>query len=147
MNELAKVDSSRLSLFGHSAAGAFALEALLEGDLPFQSYLIGEPGTFMLFGTEDELLRKARAHEALPAKRLLFADSSDTMTSNTKHMFESAELLRAIEDDLGLSVSTHRFEGESHTTMVPAFIKDGLLYLYGTGHTYSETYAKRMGVE
>ncbi len=147
VRKLAKVDETRLSLFGHSAAGAFALEALLEGDLPFRSYLIGEPGTFMLFGTEDDLIRKAQAHEALPAKRLYYADSSDTMTSNTKHLFESAELLRAIEDDLGLSVRTRRYEGESHTTMIPAFIKDGLLYLYGTGHTYSRTFAERMGIK
>ena len=147
VRELAKVDESRLSLFGHSAAGAFALEALLEGDLPFQSYLIGEPGTFMLFGTEDELVRKALAHKTLPAKRLMFADSSDTMTSNTKHLFESTKLLQAIETDVGLSVRTHRYEGESHTTMIPAFIKDGLLHLYATGHAYSKTFAERMGIE
>ena len=144
--EQVKVDVSRLSLFGHSAAGAFALEALLEGDLPFQSYLVGEPGTFMLFGTEAQLLRKALANDALPARRLMYADSSDTMRSNTKHLFEAAELLRAIDEEIGLSVRVHRYEGESHTTMIPAFIKDGLLYLYGTGHTYSETYAERMGI-
>ncbi len=147
VRKLAKVDESRLSLFGHSAAGAFTLEALLEGDLPFQSYLIGEPGTFMLFGTEDELIRKAQAHEALPAKRLMYADSSDTMTSNAKHLFESAELLRAIEGDVGLSVRTRRYEGESHTTMIPSFIKDGLLFLFETGHTYSKTFAERMGIK
>ena len=68
------------------------------------------------------------------------------MTSSTKHLFEAEALLRAIEEDVGLAVRRRRFEGESHTTMIPAFIKDGLLHLYGTGHTYSETYAKRMGL-
>ena len=121
------------------------LEALLEGDLPFQSYVAGEPGTFMLFGTEAALIEKARANEALPARRLFFADSSDTMTSGTRHLFEATELLRALEEELGLSVRTTRYEGESHTTMIPAFIKDALLDLYGTGRRYSETFEKRMG--
>ena len=98
-----------------------------------------------LFGTEQALLSKAGANESLPARRLLFADSSDTMSSSTKHLFESEELLRAIEEDLGLSVQTRRYEGETHTTMIPSFIKDGLMYLYATGHTYSESYEKRMG--
>ena len=34
-----------------------------------------------------------------------------------------------------------RYQGETHTTMLPLFIKDGLLYLYGTGVKYSD----RMG--
>ena len=143
--EAARVDTTKLNLFGHSAAGAFALEALLKGDLPFQSYLIGEAGTFMLFGTEGELIREAQTRELLPARQLMYADSSDTMNSGTKHLFESAELLRAIDEETAVSVHSRRYEGESHTTMIPAFIKDGLLHLYGTGRTYSERFAERMG--
>ncbi len=145
LKKIPGVDMSRLSLFGHSAAGAFALEALLEGDLPFQDYIVGEAGTFMLFGTEQDLIRKAISHKSLPAKRLLYADSSDTMTSSTKDLFAYKQLLSAIKEDVGVTVETRHYNNESHTTMIPAFIKDALLYLYGTGHTYSERFAERMG--
>ena len=137
---------SNLGLFGHSAAGTFVLEALLEGDLPFQDYIVGEAGTFMLFGTQEELVRKAKSRSPLPARRLMYADSSDTMNSATRAMFESNTLLNVIDTDLGVSVFRQLYDNESHTTMIPAFIKDGLLHLYGTGRTYSERFAERMGV-
>ena len=135
-----------MSVFGHSAAGAFTLEALLEGDLPFQDFVVGEAGTFMLFGTEGELVAKALAHQGLPAKRLFYADSGDTMTSNTKHLFESETILQRMERELGLTVEKRHYAEESHTTMIPRFLKDSLLKLYGTGHRYSKTFAERMGI-
>ena len=139
-------NKKRMSLFGHSAAGAFTLEALLEGDLPFQDFVVGEAGTFMLFGTEGELVAKALAHQGLPAKRLFYADSGDTMTSNTKHLFESETILQRMERELGLTVEKRHYAEESHTTMIPRFLKDSLLKLYGTGHRYSKTFAERMGI-
>ena len=141
------VDGDHQALFGHSAAGAFVLEALLVGDLPFQTYIAGEPGTFMLFGTESALLKQAAQHPSLPGQRLLYADSSDTMSSSSKHLFESEELLKSMRKDLGLQVEARRYEGETHTTMIPLFIKDSLLALYGTGQTYSKSFAQRMGID
>jgi len=134
------IDRNRLGILGHSAGGSVLLETLLKADTPFSEYIIGEAGTFLMFGTEFDLLDKALELEAVPARKAIYADSSDTMDA-VGHLFKTDELLERIEKEMGVEMKVDRYQGETHTTMLPLFIKDGLLYLYGTGVKYSD----RMG--
>ena len=132
------IDKDRLGILGHSAGGSVLLETLLKADTPFRDFIIGEAGTFLMFGTEFELLEKALELDKVPAKRAFYADSSDTM-DKVGHMFQTDELLRRIESELGVEMKVDRYQGETHTTMLPIFIKDGLLHMYGTGVKYSDS--------
>ncbi len=133
------IDPRRVGILGHSAGGSFLIEALLEGDTPFVDYIIGEAGTFLLFGTGEDLLAKAVTKGDLPAKRAIYADSSDTAEAMPDMIAEARGLVRQINDNAGVPVKMITYEGESHTTIIPGFIKDGLLYMYGTGKTYGES--------
>ncbi|MDP6972219.1 MAG: hypothetical protein QF921_12030 [Pseudomonadales bacterium] len=137
---MAQIDNARLGIFGHSAGGAFLIEALLEGDTPFSDYLIGEAGTFLLFGTGDALLEKAVSAESLPARRVIYADSSDMREMAPQMLEDAAGMISDIRDKVGVPVKSFTYEGETHTTMVPLFIKDSLLHMYGTGRTYADAF-------
>ena len=133
------IDRERLGLFGHSAGGSFLIEALLEGDTPFSDYLIGEAGTFLLLGTDEALLAKGLANRPLPAQRAFYADSSDTRKAAPEMIEQSRAIVRRINEEVGVPVTMVSYENETHTTMMPGFIKDGLLFLYGTGKTYGDS--------
>ena len=141
------IDQQRLGIIGHSAGGSFLIEALLESDTPFVDYLIGEAGAFLLFGTEDQLIADAIAMPSLNARRAYYADSSDTAEASPQMIAQSSEIIRRINDEVGVPVTVHRYMGETHTTMMPAFIKDGLMFLYGTGRTYGETMSETLNPE
>ena len=140
---MVQIDEARLGIFGHSAGGAFLIEALLEGDTPFSDYLIGEAGTFLLFGTGDALLEKAVSAESLPARRVIYADSSDTREMAPQMLEHAAGMINDIRDKVGVPVKSFTYEGETHTTMLPLFIKDSLLHMYGTGRTYADAFEGR----
>ncbi len=134
-----EIDRGRLGLLGHSAGGSVLLETLLKADTPFRDFIVGEAGTFLMFGTEFDLLEKALELDDVPAKRAFYADSSDTMDA-VAHLFKTDELLERIEKELGVEMKVDRYQGETHTTMLPMFIKDGLLHMYGTGVKYSDSF-------
>ena len=138
LQSMYSIDIDRLGIIGHSAGGSFLIEALLEGDTPFADYIIGEAGSFLLFGTGPALVAQAAAKDSLPAKRAFYADSSDTWKAAPTMLQQSLDLITQIGDPVGVPVETITYQGETHTTMIPGFIKDGLLYMYGTGTKYSD---------
>ena len=60
---MVQIDEARLGIFGHSAGGAFLIEALLEGDTPFSDYLIGEAGTFLLLLADASVHVRTAMHK------------------------------------------------------------------------------------
>ena len=133
--ERTSIDQTRMGILGHSAGGSFLLESLLQGDLPFRDYIVGEAGVFLMFGTEEKLLKEAKPGTA---KRMYYADSSDTEHAAPELVADALRITRATGEVLALETYVHRSPGETHTTMIPAFIKDGLLTMYGTNKTYGD---------
>ncbi len=132
-----RADAGNRALYGHSAGGLFALYALLRGEGTFRRMIIGSPSLWWddryIFQLEGEYFESS---DSLPARVFLSVglDENDQldeggwgrMVSNFRDL---VDLLgrRGYE---GLEWQHHFFEGENHTSVVPATISRGLRFIY-----------------
>ena len=113
---------------GWSFGGLFATYALFEAPGLFQRFGINSPSLFWnggeMFETEAAF---AEAHTELPAHVFLSIGSEEgRMTSDLERF---AEVLQGRGYD-GLTVDAVVFEGENHTSVVPAMLSRTLRVLY-----------------
>jgi hypothetical protein len=122
------VSASDRAWAGNSYGGLFGLYALLNGDDPFQRFLISSPW----IGFADHVINRfeadfASTHKNLPARVFLSTgDSGDIPVADIQSL---AAQLRSHEYS-GLSLDVHIFEGENHTSGPPAAFSLGLRSIY-----------------
>ncbi|GMR13941.1 MAG: alpha/beta hydrolase-fold protein [Gemmatimonadota bacterium] len=134
------VAASGHTLFGSSLGGLFTLHALLTRPGSFDNYIVASPSIWwdgeMLFGVEEQT---ASAVEDVAANVFIgvgqleegvgmpWLDEFRTVT-NVKKM---AERLKG-RGYASLRIDRHIFEGETHTSVVPAVLTRGLRMVYGS---------------
>jgi predicted alpha/beta superfamily hydrolase len=129
-----------LGVFGFSLGGLFAVHALLQPRPAFQRYIIGSPslwwGDREMLRLEDERAsgpKRLRARVFISAAELEQAPADPAM-ARFRMVSSAIELAGhlAARRYQGLTVSTHIFPGESHTSAIGPTIARGLRVLYGT---------------
>jgi predicted alpha/beta superfamily hydrolase len=122
------IDTRDQTLVGSSLGGAFCLYAMLARPGAFQRYVANSPalwwGDHELFQLEERLANTA---SDLSAALFLSVGGQETdprwsMVDDMKHM--AARL--AARGYPSLSLTSHIFEGESHTSVIPAALSRGL---------------------
>lgn len=116
-------------LTGHSFGGLFAAYALFEAPGLFQRVGLNSPSLWWnggeMFETEAAF---AETHAGLPALVSLSVGAEEGRMTSDMERF--AEVLRGRGYD-GLRVEAVVFEGETHTSVVPAMLSRTLRVLYG----------------
>ena len=136
------VDTNDLGLFGHSAAGAFAAFALLEGSPVFTRYLIGTFGT-QWWGDyaahESAFVAGRRAASPVRSTRVYHAvggaELTDPAFAHAGIGLPSVQQLGAMGLP-GLDIRTQIFDGENHGSVISHTLSSGIRILYGTGHDF-----------
>jgi hypothetical protein len=131
-----RISTSELGLFGASAAGNFALYALLSGDSPFTKYICSSPAT----AYNDSLIMRieedfAKEHRDLAAE-LFLAAGSDEMSDA---FIESAGVVSGVahlsgrfakRNYPGFRIRSRIFSGEGHMSAVAPALTGGLRMLW-----------------
>jgi predicted alpha/beta superfamily hydrolase len=130
-------------LFGHSAAGAFAVYALLEQSPAFDNYIVGTFGTEWWTDFEhhlDKFRSARRAGSDQPSLNVFHGVGGQELTDPA---FRTAvlglpymEALGAEKLD-GLHISTQVFPDENHASVIPHIISTGIRQIYGTGADFA----------
>lgn len=118
-------DPNDQTLVGSSLGGLLNLHALFTRPGAFQRHVANSPAlwwdSLQLFEDEAALTR-----DALPKETRLFLSAGGLETDRRWPMVDH---MRAMADRLsarGLAVTSHVFEGESHTSVIPAALSRGL---------------------
>ncbi len=126
------IDAGDLGLLGHSAGGTFVLYALHAG-APFRRFLALSPGIGV---SGSWLLRTVDTRTALAGPREAFLSLGTEERRNAFNVIAGipdteryAERLRARGD---IRVTTAVLDGETHSSVFPRAVADGLLALYGS---------------
>lgn len=145
------IDPERQTLFGHSLGGLFAIDALLDRPESFSAYvasspsiwwrdcavLEGEPGFAARMQARDVspkvLITVGAREQYVPARlppgvdRACMARSlaEARMVDNAR---ELAVRLRMADERPGYRVQFHAFDGEDHTTALPAAVGRGMAF-------------------
>lgn len=116
-----RIDLADSSLLGYSFGGLFALYALFEQPQAFRQYFICSPSVWW----DDELILErekayAAQHSDLPA-RVFLGVGGDEPALMVADMYR---VLRALGDReyKSLELTSHFFEGESHMSVITAFM-------------------------
>jgi hypothetical protein len=126
-------------LYGHSLGGLFAFHALLHGEGTFQRFIVGSPSLWwhnrVIFEHEAAF---SKGNDSLSA-RVFFAvgaledSEEDADEVGGRMASDLRELVEVVagREYAGLEFSSHIFENETHTSVIPATISRGLRYIYG----------------
>jgi predicted alpha/beta superfamily hydrolase len=124
--------SERRGIAGHSLGGLFATYVLLTDPSTFSDYLIASPSLWwdnerlLMFELEE---RYAASHSNLPARVFMSFGSEEAPANMILGLGSLAgTLIRRQYPDLSLDYRV--FEGENHTSVVPAAASRGLRYLF-----------------
>lgn len=115
-------DPGDQTLVGSSLGGLFSLHAYLSRPGAFTRHVAGSPA---LWWREREVFAREAAARPDPATRLFLSVGgleTDPNWPMVDDMQEMAQRLTA----RGLPVTSHVFEGESHTSVIPAALSRGL---------------------
>ncbi|MDP2010975.1 MAG: alpha/beta hydrolase-fold protein [Phenylobacterium sp.] len=115
-------DPADQTLVGSSLGGLFSLHAYLTRPGAFTRHVAGSPA---LWWREREAFASEAAAQPDPATRLFLSVGgleTDPNWHMVDHMREMARRLTA----RGLPAASHVFEGESHTSVIPAALSRGL---------------------
>lgn len=121
------------TIAGHSLGGLFALYALFTEPEIFQRYVVSSPSLWwdqrFMFGYETNF---AKTHTELNAKVYISAGALETASDIpiAKEVPEFATALRK-HDYRGLQLSTHIFEDQTHASVLPMALTDGIRVVYG----------------
>lgn len=153
------VDPGNATLIGHSFGGLFATYVLLHHPDTFQRYVIGSPSIWWHQRVSFEFEKAyAAANRDLPARVFVAAGGLETAEEfkRTASQFpesmqaaiaewertmgppQMVELIGPFERALrgrrypGLSLTTHIYPGETHTSVLPGLIARGLRVVFGT---------------
>ncbi len=153
------VDPGNATLIGHSFGGLFATYVLLHHPDTFQRYVIGSPSIWWHGRVSFEFEKAyAAANRDLPARVFVAAGGLETAEEfkRTASQFpesmqaaiaewerttgppQMVELIGPFERALrgrrypGLSLTTHIYPGETHTSVLPGLIARGLRVVFGT---------------
>ncbi len=128
------IDPHDLGLLGHSAGGTFVLYALHTG-APFGRYLALSPGIAV---SGSWLLRTVDTRETLDPPREAFLSLGSDERTNAFNVIAGIPDTPAYAERLAergdVRVATAELDGETHSSVFPRAVADGLLALYGTGH-------------
>jgi len=145
------IDPERQTLFGHSLGGLFAIDALLDRPESFSAYvasspsiwwrdcavLEGEPGFAARMQARDaapRVLITVGAREQYVPARLPPGVDRECMTRSlaearmVDNARELATRLRTADERPGYRVQFHAFDGEDHTTALPAAVGRGMAF-------------------
>jgi predicted alpha/beta superfamily hydrolase len=125
------IDTNRQTLFGHSLGGLFVLTALFTKPYGFRKYVAGSPS---IYWNERNLLEaesgfKARLTEPKPIELLLTIgelENRGESFDNNKTADMAARLVSL--RDKRLSVAFKEFEDESHISVLPVLISQGIRF-------------------
>lgn len=125
-------DSADQTLVGSSLGGLFSLHALFTRPGAFQRHVANSPAVWWdsdaLFATEAALAARS---SALPARLFLSVGSRETQAP-----WRTADGVRRLAEVLaarayaGLVFHHHVFEGETHTSVIPAALSRGLRQVF-----------------
>lgn len=145
----AQVDEHRQALFGHSLGGLFVLHALFSRADAFDTYIAGSPSIW--WGKKSILKElpafKEAQQKAKKPRRLLITVGeleaagspeeirigkemkidADTLMKNAKQVANSADLASELAPlaQYGLKTKRVLFEGETHNSVIPAYLARG----------------------
>ncbi len=121
-------------LVGHSLAGLFVLDTLLEKPQLFKTYIASDPS---LWWDDNLLARKLSARSGTPpgtSVRLYLAQANSpdsTLGEHDAHKAGIAAFRRALETAMSsVQYSYHYFEDENHFSVPLQAIYRGLLFAY-----------------
>ncbi|MGO4537823.1 alpha/beta hydrolase [Paenibacillus sp. 2TAB19] len=127
------VDTKRQTLLGHSLGGLFVLNALFSKPDSFQTYIAGSPS---IYWNEKPLLKQERALASLlpydndvPIRLLITIGELEREAEGRN--YEKTEAMASRLSQLSptrLSVAFKRFEDESHISVLPLLISQGLRF-------------------
>jgi predicted alpha/beta superfamily hydrolase len=118
--------TSDRGLWGHSFGGLFALYVLFEEPGLFARYSINSPSLW--WNQRESIAREAayaRTHVALPARVFLSIGDGEGPA-----LFETFTSTVAGRGYRQLELQSHVFEGETHTSVVPATFSRSFRFLY-----------------
>jgi hypothetical protein len=114
--------------------GVFGLYVLFHEPETFQRYLIASPSIWydstVIFKYAQDY---ARTHHDLPARLYLSAGGREEPEANFTRMETNVNKLAGFLDNKhypNLGIRTHVIEGETHFSVFPAALNNGLRYLY-----------------
>lgn len=120
------------TLFGHSIGGLFGLFVLLKYSDLFDGYIIASPSLWwndgVSFAYEEEAASKTRLLKAdvfMSAAELEEAGPDGKRYAMIANMKRMAAQLNSREYE-GFKLTTHIFEGETHMSVIPVAISQGL---------------------
>lgn len=127
-----RIDRSRQTIFGHSLGGLFVLHALFTRPESFRTYIAGSPSIHwnkqLLLNEEQMFVNHVALADTnvdiLLATGGLERSHKSGMAGNAK---ELAARLSALASH-GVRVEFKEFEGESHTSVLPALISRSLRF-------------------
>jgi predicted alpha/beta superfamily hydrolase len=118
------------TLFGHSGGGLFCAYALVSQPRAFNRYICGSAalaaGDYEVFRLEE---RYAQQHKDLAAVAFFGAGEKEVLDKNTLGVFSSTARLPEILKTRGytsLKLTFRSFEGESHVSVIPPLLAEGL---------------------
>jgi len=126
--------SGKSILFGTSLGGLFALYALLTAAETFDAYSIGSPAIWWdgghLFGLEERLAQRVDDLDARVFMGVGSTEESDAIPWSARmrmvsNLSDMAARLNA-RDYASLALTTHVFDGDTHTTVIPQILTRGL---------------------
>ncbi|NIB41593.1 alpha/beta hydrolase [Pseudomaricurvus alkylphenolicus] len=144
------INQEDIGLFGHSAAAAFAVYALLENSPVFSRYAIGTFGTEWwddIDAAEKTFIENRQSKTDVAVKKVYHAVGGAELEEPA---FAGAGIGLPMVDRLrdldlpGIHISTQVFDGEDHASVIPHVIATGIRKLYGTGLGFAEGLNARM---
>ncbi|MDQ2105275.1 alpha/beta hydrolase [Azospirillum isscasi] len=140
------IDRRRRTLFGHSLGGLFSLYALYtRGDL-FQTYVAADPAIWwsgQAILKEQGAFLDRTAREGVPSGTALLIETSGKLVERALPPADAERLKRlrsgqtgrevaaALSAVPGLRLAFHQFPEESHGSMLPLAVADGLRFAFG----------------
>jgi predicted alpha/beta superfamily hydrolase len=125
------VDTNRQTLFGHSLGGLFVMTALFSKPYLFQKYVAGSPS---IYWNERNLLEKESGFEALLTENksiellLTIGELENQGESLDNNRTEAMATRLSSLKDKQLSVKFKEFQDESHISVLPVLISQGIRF-------------------
>lgn len=123
------------ALFGHSIGGLFGLYVLFEGDGLYQRFIVGSPSIWwdkrVILDKEKSFAATGRA---IPARVFLSVGSLEQGDPAYPMVTDMRALTKTLKRRHyeGLEFRAHIFDDETHVSVVPATISNGLRFIYST---------------
>lgn len=143
INDLLKFDLIEKSIYGHSASGAFVMDAILNNPRIFSSHMLSSFGTqwWRDFDQrlEDRISSIETEESTTPLKVFHAAGGQELDDPLIRNGFGTPILQRLEQRNIrGLELVTRVFPGENHASVIPAAISSGIRTQFGINRTFAE---------